>query len=243
MKTRVLAIFFLCLLTMINASCSLVDGSSSKAVNVATSRAAVRLLIPTDTPQPPTPTVPPEEVVKDIKSAKLTLEDFPDGFRVLSAADMAEMGMTPDKLAGSFTKDMSDAKVYSANGFMSQDGKKMDIVISLVVYPLTMLEKSGFDLSLSDPQAFMKSVTAESGSDAKLLDGTQNIGDKTAAMDYQLEQSSPDDIAARSRVVVTLRGRAVAIVFNIYFNSLAPKVDTIELARKLDARLADALAQ
>jgi hypothetical protein len=62
-------------------------------------------------------------------------------------------------------------------------------------------------------------------------------------MDYQMEKSSPDDLDARSQIVVTLRGRAVAIVYNIYFNSLAPNVDTIDLARKLDARLAEALAR
>ncbi|MBE0696062.1 MAG: hypothetical protein IH586_03980 [Anaerolineaceae bacterium] len=242
MKIRIPTILIIFALMIINTSCG--DfGTSSKKVNSATSIASIRARIPTNTPMPPTPTIPPEDVVKDISTARLELEDFPEGFKLMSTDDMQQMSMTPDELAQSFTQDMVKAKAHNARGYMFQEGNNINIVLSLVIYPLTTLEASGFDVTLSDPGEFMKKFAPSSGEGGQLLEGAEGIGEKTVAIDYVVEQNGPDDIPARSQVVFSRRGNAVSMIFNLYFNSPLPAVQSIDLARALDARLEEALAK
>jgi hypothetical protein len=224
------------------AACGATGANNAKP-NKATSMASIRSHIPTDTPQPPTPTIPPEDIVKDISMVMLQTADFPEGYKRLSKADMEDMDMSPEGLTKSITNDLSKATVQSPSGFMRVDGQSVEIAISMVIYPLTMVEASGFDVDIAEPEAFMNDFIAPGGSEGRLLEGMEGIGEKGVGFDYKIAQENADDPPGRGQFIIARRGNAALMVFVMYFNSETASANAVELARTLDGRLAEALAK
>lgn len=242
MKARLLIVLAVCLALIGIAACGRA-GKSSSGVNVATSMASIAERIPTDTPIPPTPTIPPEDIVKDLTGVQLSVEDFPEGFKAMSSADMAGMSMTPNTLAASLTNDLKKAKAHNPTGYLRQSGKNLEMVLSMVIYPLTMLEASGIDIDLAEPEKMMDQFVSPMGSDAKLLDGSQDIGEKSIGFGFRFTQKNASDKPMWSQMVFVRRSNAVIMVFSLMINGQEPSVQSTDLARKLDARLVEALAK
>jgi hypothetical protein len=243
MKTRYLLIFVLCSCMFAAAACGGAKNSSESKVNAATSVAAIQARIPTNTPLPPTPTISPYDVIKDLSGVELVLEDFPDGFKRMSSADMEKMSMTPEQIATGLTNGLSKARANNPTGYMRQEGKQIDVVLSMVVYPLTMLEESSFDVDLTEPEKIMNQFVSSLGSEGAILDGSQEIGDKSIGFGFKVTPKKSTDMPSRGQFMFSRRGNAVTMIFIMYFNSDDPAIQVTDLARKLDVRLAEALAK
>jgi len=172
-------------------------------------------------------------------SAALTLQDLPAGFEVMSKGDMTRLKLSEIELAKSFSSTTSQGSPQNLAAFINSS--EVEIVISVILYPLSPLEKVTLDLQFDKPDEALKVLAAGmAGSTGSTkpqitpLTGADKIGDKSVGGTFPSNQLQID-------MVVSRRGTALAMVFTFYRIGTRPSVSAVELAKLLDGRLATAL--
>jgi hypothetical protein len=172
-------------------------------------------------------------------SAALMLQDLPAGFEALSKADMTRLKLSESDLAKSFSSTTSQGSAQNLVAFINSD--QVEIVVSVILYPLSPLEKVAIDLQFDKPDEALKVIAASMASSTGSakpqitpLVGADKIGDKSVGGTFPSNQLQID-------MVVSRRGTALALVLTFYRSSARPSISAIELAKILDGRLVTAL--
>jgi serine/threonine protein kinase len=196
----------------------------------------------TYTPLPPATNTPAATPTPALGNAKLTLQDFPAGFEQLTDAEMQQLGLTAEGLEKSMGQSFAQARALNFTGFRYPGTTDMQIVASFLLYPLGPMDKSSFDLTLSDPAFALKAFTSGFANQSaeitsKVLTDLNNIGDKSIGFSIGIKTIA----SMRIDIVMARRGAAVEFVMLMYVDGVEPMVSVGALARKLDARVANAL--
>lgn len=204
-----------------------------------------RTLTPTNTPTI-TPTRPPTATpTPDLSAATLTLKDLPLGFQTLSPAELQQIGFTESALARGFGT-ITQARPRNLAVFLNGDPQKFELIALFLLYPLSTLETAGFDLQISSPDAFCKSLgsgLAGSGTSVAIktcsvLPGMDKFGDRSLGSSLVLTTSGID---LRTDIGVVRRGTVVEVIYAFYLDGRQPPMSISEITRILDARVAAAL--
>lgn len=191
-------------------------------------------LAPTVTPTPtstptatPTPTPGPEAGIFDVV---LQIDDLPDGFDELSAADMAQVNAQ-----------LEDLPYEHSTIFAFQGRTSVEILYGMVFYFDTVSDRNEFDLSLS----FLTSVLAETmGSlmtaneegSADLLE-VDELGDIASGHTILAENGTQD---IRISTIAFRRGRVGVILFYIHMEPGNLLDDPLSAAAIMDQRIIEA---
>ncbi len=157
----------------------------------------------------------------------------------ISKEDMAKLNLSERDLAKAFGSASTQGTVQNLTAFINSG--KVEIVISMILYPLSPLEKTSIDLLFDKPdealKAFAGGMASSSGGvkpQITPLPGATKIGDKSVGGTFPSNQLQID-------VVMSRRGAAMAMVFTFHRISTSSSVSAIELAKILDGRLVTAL--
>ncbi len=192
---------------------------------------------PTNTPTAvPTP---------NLAAAAITLRDLPRGFEKLDESDLVRLGLSDEAMASAFSS-LSQATLQDSFVFVATGTQKIDVIMGLLLYPLTALERASFDFAIANPDALFKGIASGMGTNAMqvkstaVLPGMDKFGNKSIGVTLAM-----DSVAATLRmdIVVMRRASAVAVLYVMYMDGKKPTVDIAELARKWDSRLAAALGK
>jgi hypothetical protein len=196
---------------------------------------------PTETPTPtntptvtPTPTNTPSPTpTPNLTGVKLYQSDLPAGFEPI---DPAEMGFEPSE----------ETPAENVAAFTSSD--PVQYVLFFLHRGQTRLDQSNIDFSITHPETFVnpivKSFKAENPN-ARLvsqtdLPGGSQIGDRSCGVRVVLDTGN---IKIRVDVVVFRRQRVMCYLEYIQADQDESLTSAMDLARRLDARLARALGQ
>ncbi len=195
----------------------------------------------TPTPRPTnTPTAVP---TPNLSAAALTLQDLPRGFEALDEADLAKLGISNAALARSFGS-FSQAKLQDSFVFIATGTNRIDLIMGLLIHPLSTLERASFDFAMANPDTLFKGIASGMGGSAAqvkstaVLPGMDKFGDKSAGVTLVFANAAA---ALRMDIVIIRRGPAVAVLYVMYLDGTQPTVGIAELAKKWDSRLAAAL--
>jgi len=180
----------------------------------------------------------------DLSGATLTLKDLPAGFRVLSADELARFGISESSFAGAF-RGFSRAGPLNLAGFQNadlQDQQAFELVVSLLLHPLTASEQASLDRELDNPDAAMEQLASAlvgaQYTDAHLLAGTDRLGDKSLGFAVVVASA---DVSVQFDIVVARRGEVLELVYVFYYAGQQPRIGVATLAQILDQRVAAAL--
>ncbi len=98
----------------------------------------------------------------DYSSARLTLTDLPQGFRELTPDELESLGLSSSQFTNIFTGMLSEALPVNFAAFTNTTGS-FEVIVSVLVVPLTFVERTAVDLYLKDPQRLADNFSSASG--------------------------------------------------------------------------------
>ena len=189
---------------------------------------------PTNTPtRTATPTPTP-----DPASATLLLKDFPKDFIALSPADLARFNFTEENVNKSFS--MSEGRVHNLFGFVNSNPQNVIVIMGFLIYPLSPLDRTSFDVTLSNPDSLLKGfATGLAGKNATLkssgvIPNSDKLGDRSMGVTIV---SAGDAGALQLDTIIVRTGSTAQVIYAAYPSGTTPSVSLVELARTLDGRV------
>lgn len=201
---------------------------------------ATPTMTPTPTPTS-TPTITPTATATpNPASATILQRDLPVGFEALSPADMARFGMNEATLATTVSANLTEARAHNFFAFI-RGAPKLEMILGLIMYPLSPLDRASFDFPISNPDTFAKEFAtgfSSSGRGVKstnLIPGMDRYGDRSAGVSIV---PASDTVQLRLDVAIARRGSVGQMIFLIYLDGYQPSISIGELTRVLDGRVA-----
>lgn len=168
----------------------------------------------------------------DVSKAALMLEDVPAGFVEFSTDELAAMNLTQESVSESFATAFKDAKLASFHVFTNQNATRPAMIFSLVFYPLAQADIDRWNTDLKDPAKLAETIGSGMGTGITLDDHYSGIGDGSAGFTTSTQGFNWSIVMAR-------RSNAAFLVMTM---SAQPEgLDTLAMAKKLDARIEDGL--
>lgn len=202
---------------------------------------------------PPTPvmapTVPPTIVqpaptlapLPNLSALKLATKDLPGGFVEIAAENLKPMNLTEDALNAAFGKMGAQARVQNFSAF--QHLQRAQIVANFLIVPLSAAEITTLTAHLANSDSALKAwgsaLVGEAGlKNAKSLAGVDKLGDKSVGFTTTTVMLG---VNVRADGVMIVRGNVAQVVLAFYPEAVPPGISTVDLAKLVDARLANAL--
>ncbi|MBM3129446.1 MAG: hypothetical protein FJ009_12570 [Chloroflexi bacterium] len=215
----------------------------------------------TETPAPPpTPVMPPTPVVApptipptltpaptqaplpNLSGLKLATKDLPGGFVDATADNLKRMNLTEDAMNAAFRAIGAQARVQ--NFAALQHLQRAQVVANFLIVPLSAAEKTALTAQLASSDSALKAwgsaLVGEAGlKNAKPLAGADKFGDKSVGFTTTSPMLGAN---IRADAVMIVRGSVVQVVLSFHPDSVPPAISSVDLAKLLDTRLANALA-
>jgi len=203
--------------------------SCNLPINAATSKQAVV--------ETPAPAVGMQAVPAgpDYAAARLTAADLPEGFRELSAEELEALGFSSTQFTHAFADMLSEALPENFAAFTNTNGS-FEVIVSVLMLPLTVLERPVIDLYLRDPQRLANDFSAVGGlADLAYDETSQPVGEASSSVTFGV-QDSP--LKMNGGVTVARRGEALQIALLFYPDGTQPALASYAVAEIVDRKLA-----
>ncbi|HNZ01312.1 MAG TPA: hypothetical protein PKV95_11220 [Anaerolineaceae bacterium] len=226
--TRKLHVFsVLIILALLALACNAPTGKSPASPTDASSAPGITL-------EPQTDQTATEEPLStaDFSKAALTIGDLPAGFEQLSDEDLETLGISAESLASAFEGKLSKATPQAFAAFINYTS--FEVVVSLVLAPLTILEKASFDLYLSNPDGAAKDFSAGAGTTATTLPNFEKVGNSSVGVTFTTGEGAT---TLRSDVAISRQGAAAVISMVFYLDGSTPQMDINTLAKIMDSKV------
>lgn len=231
----VLAIGFLVVVLLVLATPFLAGGSGRVGWGAPAPTASA--------PVSPRPTrVPTATPVPDLTGAMLRLEDLPAEFEPLTEAEKAEAGLSEQDLKPLW-EDFSEARPLNVTAFWSRYPGKVQVIISLLVYPLTPLEQAAFDRDVADGTklgSFPQPAGSSNFGPPGLLSDMGGYGD--CSIGITATDNDPE-FPVRLSLGLVRRGQVLEVLYVYHEDGKPPPVDIRWLTLRLDMRVAEGLGK
>lgn len=261
MQTAKLARLGISGLTLIGLSLSSI-GCSGLPFGQPQPTRAVQPAAPTAVPTPAatetraataTPVIPPPPAVSpptaaltaaplpDLSKLKLATKDLPGGFVDATAENLKRMNLTEEALNAAFGKLGAQARVQ--NFAALQHLQRAQLIVNFLIYPLTATEKTALTTQLASSDNALKAwgaaLLGETGvKNAKPLAGVDKLGEKSVGFTTTTAMLG---VNVRADAVLIVRDSVVQVALSFYPEPVPPAISAVDLAKLLDARLANAL--
>ncbi len=256
---RIVLVLLSALVLGCSMSSALTPVSTDTPVPTATD-AATFTPAPTHTPEPtntPEPTATPKLMATrkptakptatkvkvegpDLTGAELVLSDLPEGFEEISESDLAAMNMSVEDLNASMSSGFQQATMHNFTAFLEPSNFQM--VMGMLMSPLTSMEKAGFDVILEDPDQVVKLFAGglAGNSEVSAIEGLDKFGDASIGVTALMPS---DPISMRMDMTIVRRGEVIEMILLLYRDGKVPDVTVGDLAQILDDRLAEVLGK
>jgi len=172
----------------------------------------------------------------DYSAARLTAEDLPAGFRELSEQELLDMGLSAGQFTGSFNGMLSEAKAQNFAAFINTNGS-FEVVVSVLMAPLTTLEGAAVDLYLRDPQRLSGDFAAAAGAaNLQFVEGEASVGNASSSATFSLPNLP---LAMNGGLTASRHGKALQVALLFYPASSMPTLTSHDVAVIIDNKLAD----
>ncbi|MHB8857095.1 MAG: hypothetical protein ACYC6K_10815 [Bellilinea sp.] len=169
-------------------------------------------------------------------AARLTTEDLPEGFRELTAEELEALGFSSDQFTNAFAGMLSEAQPENFAAFTNTNGS-FEVIISVLMAPLSALERPVVDLYLRDPQRLANDFSAAGGITGLVHDErSQLVGEASNSVVF----SVPDaPLKMTGGLTVARRGEVLQIALLFYPNGAQPALASYAIAEIVDGKLAN----
>lgn len=171
----------------------------------------------------------------DTSAARLQAEDLPAGFRELTEQELLDMGLSTSQFTGLFNGMLSEAKAQNFAAFINTNGS-FEVVVSVLMAPLTTLEGAAVDLYLRDPQRLSGDFAAAAGAaNLQFVENEAAVGNAVSSATFSLPNLP---LAMNGGLTASRHGKALQIALLFYPASSTPTLSSHEVAVIVDAKLA-----
>jgi hypothetical protein len=173
----------------------------------------------------------------DLSNALIRLADLPAGFQDLPDSQKASMETMLDMFRGK----MHGADIKNFSGYWTANTEDPQFVISGLVSPLIASDQVLVDQAFANPAATYEQLkSAVGGKEVTELSGAGNIGSTQIAFSTMIGFGSTN---MHLEYIVAHRGPVLVEVAYIYLVGKQPLVNSIEIARILDDRVAEVVGR
>ena len=207
--------------------------SCNLPISAVTSKpAATETVVPAaDTPAAPEATAAP-----DYAAARLTAADLPEGFRELTAEELEALGFSSVQFTNAFAGMLSEAQPENFAAFTNTNGS-FEVIVSVLMAPLTALERPVVDLYLRDPQRLANDFSAAGRITGLAYDeSAQPVGEASSSVVF----SVPDaPLKMTGGLTVARRGEMLQIALLFYPDGAQPALAAYAVAEIVDSKLSN----
>lgn len=170
----------------------------------------------------------------DYSSARLTTADLPEGFRELTAEELAALGLSPSLFTDLFSGMLSKASPKNFAAFINTSGR-MEVIASVFVEPITFLEQKAIDLFLKDPQKLINDFSGKTNlADLKIDESAKPVGDSSASVLFSLKDSA---LKMTGALTASRHGEVMQIALLFYPADTQPTLTSYAVAQIVDNKL------
>ncbi len=167
-------------------------------------------------------------------AARLTAADLPEGFRELTAEELEALGFSSTQFTNTFAGMLSEAQPENFAAFTNTNGS-FEVIVSVLMAPLTALERPVVDLYLRDPQRLANDFSAAAGiADLAYDESAQPVGEASGSVVF----SVPDaPLKMTGGLTVARRGEVLQIALLFYPDGTQPALPAYAVAEIVDNML------
>lgn len=169
-------------------------------------------------------------------SARLTAADLPEGFRELTAEELEALGFTSAQFTNAFAGMLSEAQPENFAAFTNTNGS-FEVIVSVLMAPLSALERPVVDLYLRDPQRLANDFSAAGGIAGLAYDeSAQPVGEASGSVVFSVPDAPLKMIGG---LTVARRGEVLQIALLFYPDGTQPALASYAVAEIVDGKLAN----
>lgn len=165
----------------------------------------------------------------------LTSADLPAGFVPVSEDQMAQMGISSQSFSSSITAVLNGATTRNTDAFINPATN--EVVIAAIIAPLNALERTAFDLYLSDPQRVLDEIQGQAESTTVSQNTAVAVGDSSVAFNSLTERAY---LSLAGQGVISRRGSVIQVTLLFYPQGVAPAASASAVANTLDTKISAA---
>lgn len=166
--------------------------------------------------------------------ARLQVDDLPDGYRELTEQELQDLGLSSSQFTTAFAGMLTNAKPENFAAFISTSGR-FEVVVSMLMAPLTSLEGAAIDLYLRDPMRFADDFASAAGaSDLMLDESALPVGDSSSSVTFSLPDYPLD---LNGGVTASRNAKVLQIALLFYPGGSKPVLTSSDVAAIVDAKL------
>jgi hypothetical protein len=170
----------------------------------------------------------------DYSSTRLTLTDLPQGFRELTTEELEALGLSSSQFTNIFTGMLSEALPQNFAAFTNTNGS-FEVIVSVLIVPLTFLERTAVDLYLRDPQRLADNFSSASGIiDLALDESAPPVGESSSTVTFGVPNTP---FKMKGGLTVSRRGDAVQVALLFYPDGTVPALSSSAVAGIVDEKL------
>lgn len=172
---------------------------------------------------------------QDYSFARLSADDLPPGYRELSEQELQDLGLSTSQFTDAFGQFLSEAHPQNVAAFINTTAS-LEVVVSVLMAPLTNLEGAAVDLYLRDPLRLANDFAAAGGvADLKMVETASLVGDSSATAAFTLPKSP---LPMSGDITVSRHGKAMQIALVFYTSGSQPAINSENVALIVETKLA-----
>jgi len=170
----------------------------------------------------------------DYSSARLTVVDLPVGFRELTTEELEALGLSSSQFTNLFTGMLSEALPENFAAFTNTNGS-FEVIVSVLIVPLTFLERTAVDLYLRDPQRLADNFSGTAGiTDLALDESAAQVGESSSSVTFGVPNAP---LKMNGGLTVSRRGDAIQVALLFYPDGTMPSLASQAVAQIVDEKL------
>ena len=170
----------------------------------------------------------------DYSSARLTIVDLPQGFRELTAEELEALGLSSSQFTNLFTGMLSEAQPVNFAAFTNTNGS-FEVIVSVLIVPLTFVERTAVDLYLHDPQRLADNFSGAGGiTDLALDESAPTVGESSSSVTFGVPNAP---LKMNGGLTVSRRGDAIQVALLFYPDGTVPALASHAVAQIVDEKL------
>lgn len=167
-------------------------------------------------------------------AARLTAADLPEGFRELTAEELEALGFSSVQFTNAFAGMLSEAQPENFAAFTNTNGS-FEVIVSVLMAPLSALERPVVDLYLRDPQRLANDFSAAGGiADLAYDERAQPVGEASGSVVFSVPDAPLKMIGG---LTVARRGEVLQIALLFYPDGTQPTLASYAVAEIVDGKL------
>lgn len=170
----------------------------------------------------------------DYSSARLTIVDLPQGFRELTTEELEALGLSSSQFTNLFTGMLSEAQPVNFATFTNTNGS-FEVIVSVLIVPLTFVERTAVDLYLRDPQRLADNFSGAGGiTDLTLDESAPKVGESSSSVTFGVPNAP---LKMNGGLTVSRRGDAIQVALLFYPDGTIPALASHAVAQIVDEKL------